>query len=285
MQTGHRNGLLEVPYSRRRFVQVGLAGAAAIQFATLERLGDVAYAAGGVGPELSRSSYMTLTSPDFSVGGQTLSLVAVEDLAIAAQVPSLRDSDRAFSVRFEGAPNALEAGGTQRMSHPDFGAFSLFVSPIDQTTGLQEYEAVVDRTVKIAGVEDDGAPAPVAPGARAVMTNAAATPAAKGATAKAKPAPVAHSARLLRASIKRTLSLHSLIAEVELGGVNVRSVSAVLSHRGHVVSRTSALARRNRVRLTFRSRSRVRPGRYDMLLVATDRSGHVTRIRRSLVLG
>jgi hypothetical protein len=113
---------------------------------------------------LRRSSYAGLTGA-FAVaagtGTQMLEFAGVEDLPIAATRPELRGNDDAFTLHLRGdAANAFEQG-TRPFSHPQLGEFSLFLAPVERAADSQSYEAIIDRTVKIPGVNEDGAPLPV----------------------------------------------------------------------------------------------------------------------------
>ena len=154
------------PLTRRRLAQFGVAGAATAWLGSFERLGGLAAASSGGKPSLRRNSYTWLADRTFSVSAdgatQALELVAVEDLPAAATVPSLRGLDDAFALQFRGDTAALTQG-THSFSHPELGSFSLFIVPIGPAETSQDYAAIIDRTVRIPGLDEDGAPNPVDP--------------------------------------------------------------------------------------------------------------------------
>jgi hypothetical protein len=158
----HRN-LLARGLTRRHVVRAGAAGAAAVWLGGFERLAGLAGATTLKAP-LRRSSYAGL-SGTFAVavgaGTQTLEFAGVEDLPIAASRPELRGHDDAFSLQLRGDATTAFPQGTRQFSHPDLGEFSLFLAPVEQATETQTYEAIIDRTVKIPGLNDDGTPVPV----------------------------------------------------------------------------------------------------------------------------
>jgi hypothetical protein len=163
--------------TRRRLVQLGAGGAAALYLGGFERLSTAAAAATGAPAPLRRSSYALLSDRSFRVTvegtSQVLELIATEDLPVAATVPTLAGLDDAFTLEFAGSTDAAFAGGIREMSHPDLGDFSLFLAPVEQQTDTQRYEAIIDRTVRISGIDDEGAPKPVDPPRRqeAVVRN------------------------------------------------------------------------------------------------------------------
>jgi hypothetical protein len=154
-------------FSRRRLVQLGAAGAATVWFGGFERLGRGIAAASSAPAPLRRSSYTFLSERTFEVDvegiSHALELVAAEDLPVADTVPSLQGLDDAFALHFTGAADGAFAGGTREIVHPELGTFTLFLAPVEQHSDAQSYEAIIDRTVRIPGLNDDGSPAPVDP--------------------------------------------------------------------------------------------------------------------------
>ena len=152
--------------TRRRLVQLGAGGAAALYLGAFERLGASAAAAAAPAP-LRRSSYRLLAERSFQVWvdgvPQVLELIAAEDLPIADTVTALQGLDDAFALRFTGAADAAFTGATREIVHPRLGRFSLFLAPVDQRSDVQRYEAIIDRTVPVPGLNDDGSPKPVDP--------------------------------------------------------------------------------------------------------------------------
>lgn len=262
--------------TRRRLVQVGAAGAATIWLGKVGEFTGIAQAAGGDG--LRRSSYLDLSTQDFKVSaaGSTypLELISVDDLPIAAEVPTLRGSDDAFALRFRGDGRKTFEQGIHELSHAQLGSAALFIAPIEKPGASQDYEIVVDRTVKLAGLEEDGSPAPVAPGKRA---------------SDASPRQIsAHHAvpRLITASLRRSNSGRKLLADVTLGNAAaITSVKATLTRRGRVVASASAGSKRGRSLLRFGTKAPLRGARYELSLIAIDAAGQVTQLRKHVQLG
>jgi hypothetical protein len=265
--------------TRRRLVQAGAAGAATVWLGRFEHIEGIARAAVGSHPELSRATYAGLSSATFGVaGGTSLELVSVGDLPVAESVPGLQGRDDAFLVRFRGAGATPLTQGTHTMSHPQLGRFDLFIAPVDQAGDEQDYEAVVDRTVRIPGLDEDGGPEPVKPPRdRREATGSGA--AGRSGTAAKK------TVKLLKVSLRRGASARRLLARVTLGGqADVASVHALLVRNGRVFARASSAGRRADHRLSFRVHKPVRYQRYRLMLTIIDRDGHVTRLSRVLRL-
>ena len=152
--------------TRRRLVQLGAGAGVALYLGGYERLSSAAGATGAPAP-LRRSSYTLLAERRFQVDvdgiPQLLQLVGAGDLPVAATVPTLQGLEDAFALEFAGDLGGAFAQGTRELSHPQLGTFSLFLAPIERQTATQTYEAIIDRTVKIPGVNDDGSPKPVHP--------------------------------------------------------------------------------------------------------------------------
>jgi hypothetical protein len=264
--------------TRRRLVQAGVAGAATAGLGSFA-LESVSRAAVDGNPELLRSTYLSLTSPMFTVetsdGTRRLELVAVEDLPVASAVPALRDSDNAFAITFAGL-ESLQVSDATTMSHPEIGEFLLFVSPVERKSGdgRQHYTAIVDSVVRRAPLHADGSPAAVDPGPRAQP------PAPASVTKSQSPDPP----RLLRAVLRRSASKRAIMAELTFSATpRVTVARAILRRHGRVVARTAGRAHGGRMRLGFAARH-ARAGRYELTIIAVDAAGRVTRIVVALKL-
>jgi hypothetical protein len=262
--------------TRRRLVQVGAAGAATFWLGSRGGIEGIARAAGATNG-LHRSDYMALSSPGFTAAvdgsSRSLELIGVEDLGIAGEVPSLRGSDDAFALRFRGDGANAFTQGTRELRHPQLGAVSLFIVPIEQRTSTQDYGVTVDRTVRIPGLEEDGSPQPVDPGKRADTSSPH--------LLAQRPVP-----RLSRAALRRSTSGRRLLAEVTLANAaGVTTVRANLLRRGRVVASASAGSSRGRSLLRFPIRAPRNAARYELSLVAIDDEGQVTSLRKPLRLG
>lgn len=262
---------------RRLLVKAGTAGAATVWLGALGKVGLEGTAhAGGIGHDtLRRSTYLDLSTTAFTAvvdgGSHKLELVGVEDLPVAASVPMLRDSDDAFSLRFRGDGRDVFSQGTQEISHPQLGTFSLFVVPIEQRTGTQDYEAVIDRTVRIPKIGDGGGPRPVDPKGRGSTSSG-------GGIGDRRIVP-----GLKRATLRRSNSGRKLCAEIALSnGASVKSVNATLLRRGRVVGSATASPRGGRALLRFATRPALRGAGYVLALTAIDGNGQVTRMRKQL---
>jgi hypothetical protein len=262
------------PITRRRLVQAGAAGAATVWLGGLSRFVPDA-GASPLTASLKRSTYLGLADRGFKIAidGSTvpLRLAGVEDLPVAASVPALQGSDAAFSVRFVGSGFSPFEGGTRTLSHPEIGTFQLFVSPVEARSATQTYEAVVDRTIRIPGINEEGAPEPVDPGKRG------------GGGASAKPA-VAAGAKIVKASLVRSRSGRKVVADVTLSSSG-KEVRALLLRRGKVVGKAAVKGGRARVRLRFRLKSAARAdSKFELALTVVDKTGRVSSLGRKLRL-
>jgi uncharacterized protein DUF6916 len=260
--------------TRRRLVQVGAAGAATFWLGSRGRFEGVAQAAGN-GKGLRRSDYLGLSDPGFTAsvdgGSRALELVGIEDLPIASQAPALVNSDDAFSLLFRGDARGSFTQGTRELSHPQLGKVSLFVVPVERPTDTQAYEAIIDRTVRIPGLEDEGAPRPVDPGARAESASPR-----KVAAAGVSPA-------LRRATLRRSASGKRLVADIQLANAAaVTSVRATLRRRGRVVGSASAGSSRGHSLLRFGTKAPLNTASYELWLVTIDAAGKATSLRKSV---
>lgn len=262
--------------TRRRLVQIGAAGAATFLVGSRAGFEGVAKAA-PVGNGLRRSDYLGISSSSFTAsvdgGSRALELVGVEDLPIASRVPSLVNSDDAFSLTFRGDVRGSFAQGTRELSHPQLGKLSLFVVPVERPTDTQTYEAIIDRTVRIPGLEDEGSPKPVDGGARAKTAS------------PRKVAAAGVSPSLRRASLRRSSSGKRLLADIQLAhAASVTSVRATLRRRGRVIGSASAGSSRGQSLLRFGTRAPLNAASYELWLVTIDSAGKATSLRKSVRL-
>jgi hypothetical protein len=109
-------------------------------------LGDTGAAAPGY---LRRSTYVERVGEWFIADGRILTLVAVEDVAGAAVDDDLKGREDAFSLVFNGVADAL-VSSLYQVHHEELGPFPLFLGPTGRVRELsQEYNAIVDRTVRV----------------------------------------------------------------------------------------------------------------------------------------
>jgi len=239
--------------TRRRLIATGGAAGAAAAFGV--RFPAIANAADPAVPDyLGRSSYLALSTLDFSVGSTTAKLVAVTDLD-----QKLAGSEDAFSLAFSSAA-AIEPA-IQPFSHSDLGQFEFFISPIE---GKGLYEVVVNRSVN--------APkhAPRAAGANA-------TP---GPAAPPKPGEkVPGAPRVKPGHVKRVTARRmgrGFACEVALeSGAHVKSATVWITRGGVVVASAHVKhVHGQRIATRVPSTHRPRGGRYQVTVATKDRHGH-----------
>lgn len=262
------------PLTRRRLLRDGAAGTAGLYLATRLEVFDTAALGAPMSPAVRRSTWLALVGATITAGEHPLKVVGVVDLPVADRIPELVGHDGAFVVRFTGDPGI--AAATTHVTGPGDLSADLFVAPVEGATSHQIYEAVVDRTIRIAGINDEGTPQPVpVPAERA---GAGAAVSARGLTVRT---PRLRAAKVRRRSARR--------ATVELALADTRdvvSVRASLLQGGKAVARASTQQRTpHDVRLSLVGRDPLRPGRYRLVVRMTARTGAVTTVRRSVRLG
>lgn len=263
------------PLTRRRLLRDGATGTAALYLATRWEVLDTAAIGAPISPVVRRSTWTALVGQDVAAGGRSLRVVEVVDLPVATQIAELRGHDGAFVVRLSGAPGL--AAETHGVSGPGGLSADLFLAPTDAASTPQIYEAVVDRTIRIAGINDEGAPEPVP--APAVRTGAAAVPG--GARTLVVRTPRLRAAKVHRRSARR--------AAVELRLSNTRDVATVrvslLQGRRAVARASTQRSTPHDVRLSLVGRDDLKPGRYRLVVRLVTKDGAVTTVRRSVRLG
>ena len=134
--------------TRRSLLRLGAAASAGTLVGIRPWAAASAAAAGGPAVHLLRSSYTGLTGQSFALASGTLRLLSVSDVAGATVKKSLAGSEGAFVLAFSRPLDAALEAGTHMLSHPELGAFELFVSPVGRPRGDRRYEAVIDRSVR-----------------------------------------------------------------------------------------------------------------------------------------
>jgi hypothetical protein len=279
---------------RRRLLQAGAAGAAGAATLTFadsgDFLGGTAQAA-PLTPQLRRSTWLGLTSPELELlAGERaipLRLTGVEDLPIAARIAALRGHDGAFSVGFSG-PAGI-AAGTHTLRHPQLGAFQLFVAPVARDGATRAYEAVVDRTIRIAGVNEEGQPIVADPGGRAQQ------PAGSPLAPPRDPADAAGARRAVAPRLSGVRLVRGVARRVVVADVTLADAGQIVSVRaglraadGRVLARASAAvrgSRRAKLRFAAKHGTTFARGRHELVLTLVARDGRVTRIRRGVHVG
>ena len=129
--------------TRREVLVVGGGAAATVLLG-----GPTASAAMAAGSPLRRSTWLGLSDRRLGVGRigvpwRQFTLQEVADLPRAATLARYQGSADAFSLLFDGPPGGVQ--GTYVMDHPDIGRFRMFLTPVGRASGVQTYEAIVDR--------------------------------------------------------------------------------------------------------------------------------------------
>jgi hypothetical protein len=223
-------------------------------------------------------------------GTTAFQLVDIGDLPIAASIPALRGHDGAFVLHFSGP--AGTDGGTRTLRSDAIGEMQLALSPVERAEPTQLYEAIVDRTVRITGVNEEGSPAPVAdPGPRGEQPGGGESGAAAGGAAaahNAKPGAALRHANahkpprpgLRHVTLSRRGREHVAVAELALIRAEaVRVVHAQLLSDGRVLSSASAHVRGGRsARLRFAARGdhAFAARRYELRLTFVAHDGRTT---------
>ena len=274
---------------RRGLLQAGAAGAAAAAVAGGLQLTEGTALAAPLPDHLRRATWTGLADGAFELlaGDRALPLrlIAVADLPVAQSIAALRGHDGAFLLTFEG-PAGID-GGAHRLRHAGLGEFELFVAPVAAEAATRRYEAVVDRTIRIAGVNEE----PVAVDPARVVQPPGGPSAGAGAPGRLAPPPAAsrRRPRVTRAAVRRGAARRVAVAELALADAGTIVVaSAVLRRDGRLVARATARPRSGpggrRLRLRFaagRGRTLAR-GRHELAVALIARDGSRTTIRRAV---
>lgn len=282
-QTGER--LAEL--TRRRFVQVTGATATVVVLSSgPARL--MASAVAATPSYLQRRAYVDLVDETFVVDDLSLTLVEVADLPRAASDRSLAGRDDAFVLTFTGPAAPQLSQATYDLHHERLGTATLFLVPVDRTTHQQRYEAVIDRTVKLAEAERT-APHPPASTSNADYVAVAAAPAVPvAATGTQTTSPerrtVKRKARARRV-VSATLRSRGGVLSTSLRLVDARKTAKVrvsLVRDDVVYARgTQRLRGRSSLRVPMRRYRRLKRGSYDLVITTVSRTGWraTTRMR------
>jgi hypothetical protein len=277
--------------SRRHLLAAGGAGVAALWLAPI---GGVAEAA-TLRPELKRSTWLGLSDPnltgDLAGRSAALRLAEVADLPVAATVAPLRGHDAAFALRFTG-PAGLPQG-IYALRHAALGTLELFLAPVGAAGADLRYEAIVDRTVRVAGVNEEGTPVrvsvpdergalPRADAPAPAMVSAAGTPLTPAAAPPGPP----RRPRVRRLTGRRAANHRSAILELSVADLGTtRTVNALVLTRGRVVARGVLVVRPGRpLRVRLAARRTLAHGRHQVVLSFVDAEGRTTRLRRRVRL-
>lgn len=278
---------------RRGLFQAGAAGAAAVTVAGGWQLTEGVALAAPLPDHLRRSTWTDLAGDAFELlaGDRALPLrlIAVGDLPIAASIAALRGHDGAFVLSFDG-PAGI-AAGSHRLRHARFGEFELFVGPVAREAAVRGYEAVVDRTIRIAGINEEPAVIDPARGEQPPGGPSGDRAPGAGAGAPAEPRPAARRPRVTRAAVRRGAARRVAVADVALADAGaIVSASAALRRDGRVVARASARprsgpgGRRLRLRFAAGSGRTLARGRHELAVTLTARDGSRSTIRRTVTV-
>jgi hypothetical protein len=235
--------------TRRRLFGTGGAATAAVLLAGPGA--GMANATAVLPSHLRRSSYAGLSGETFRVAGGTLTLHSVADLP---GTPA--GSDDAFSLIFTGSGPAQ---GIHSFSHPDLGAFELFLAPVDDPGATPRYEAIVNRTVGVPRTppHPNGGPAG---GSRLAL-------------------PPEESFLIRRASARRVpggVACEVVFAE----DAEVKRVAAWLVRGDKVLGAASRRGnRKRRMKLRLRHLRRLRGGRHVVVVIVTAADGRTSARR------
>lgn len=240
--------------TRRRLLATGGAAGAAAAFGLNPLSPASASAADPAVPDyLGRSSYLVLSTPDFTIGPTTAKLVTVTDLDA-----KLAGSEDAFSLLFSAAAPIEPA--INAFAHPDLGSFEFFIAPVE---GKGFYEVVVNRSVNAAkhaprGPRHNATPGPAGPPKPGE---------------KAPGAPRVRAPHVRRVTARRLA--HGYACSIGLEpGADVKSATVWIT-RGGVVVATTHLRHVHGRKIAARLPSRRRPrgGRYEVTVATKDRHG------------
>ncbi len=270
--------------TRRRFVQVtGATASVVILSSGPGRL--VASAVAATPSYLQRRAYADLVGSTFVLDGLSLTLAEVADLPRAASDRSLAGRDDAFVLTFTGPATPPLSQDTYDLHHERLGTATLFLVPVDRTTHQQHYEAVIDRTVKLAEAERN-APQPPASTSDAEYVAVAAAPVAATGTQRADAERrTLKSSTQTRRVTSATLRSRGGVLSTSLRLVDTRKIAKVrvsLVRQGVVYARgTQRLRGRSSLRVPMRRYRRVKRGSYELVITTVSRTGWraTTRMR------
>lgn len=265
--------------TRRTMLQV--AGAGALVLSVPSAFAAQATASAQAPAHLRRSSYLGFTGQHFSTGaGVPLVLDAIDDLDRARTDPALVDHEEAFVLRFSAPGETVLASGVHDVVHPELGACLLFLSPVDRAGTRTHFEALVDRTVRLAGALD--APEPTARELAAPSVPSAA--ATRAASAIGGPAPAPARARRLRVRTKAHRAHGKVVATIEFPGGGIQAASVRLRRKGRTYAKGETAVRGGRGTLTMKPLRKVSRGSYELVITATDRRGAAVSVTRSVTV-
>lgn len=142
--------------TRRQALKLGAATTLAAT------LGCTGTSVAGPPSYLVRASYAGLAGQRFTVGGRSLTLASITDASADWTEGWTAGDDDVFALRFEG-PEGLGAE-IHEFHHAALGRFRLYAGAIEAPErGVQRYEVVVDRSLKVRADRPERAEADPAP--------------------------------------------------------------------------------------------------------------------------
>ncbi|MEA2170948.1 MAG: hypothetical protein QOF76_4248 [Solirubrobacteraceae bacterium] len=265
---------MTIDATRREMLQAGAAGGVALWIAASPAIALAESAPVGAGaPYLRRSMYVA--GMGLVADGVALHVDAVEDLVDATH-RGLVGNDDAFALQLSGDAATPLVAATHAVQVPGAGAGELFLAPVGIPGDRQLYEIVVDRSVRLQGMEPPSLEPAGAPVEAAPDTSHDHASAATGAT---KPDP--RYAFLRRVSVRR--GRPGLQAKVRVArSARLKRVRVQVMRDNVVLAYGAADVRGNAALVGLRMRAPLKRGyRYDIVVTGVDRNGVRTVVRRS----
>lgn len=262
--------------TRRQVLQSGGAGATAAF--VLLHLPASAAATRSAQSHLLRSTWRDLSAPYLRAGPSILKLESLGDLSAAPNVPSLVNSEDAFSLVLSGPGGLAQSEAPLRISNSEMGTFDLFLSPL----GDGRYEAVVNRVLSNRESRRTP-PRPAPPRASAPTGSGSAAPPRTGRRSDAGAEPKRKRAiRKVRAARKRKGA--KVIVDLA-PSAGVAELTIWLKRDGKVLAAATKRVRgKKRAAVTLKRPKRLRKGVYQIDVMALERDGEQShrRVRKRL---
>jgi hypothetical protein len=263
-----------VSLSRRTMLKTSGAGVLALSVPLTIAASPASASVADVPALLERGAWSDVVGRDVAVdSGGVLRLVAVDDLSRAGAVAALRGAQDAFVLSLVSSDVELSSG-IHTLTHPTLGDVALFISPVGRADGAHRYDVVVDRTVRIAG-SGAGHSSPLAAAAAGGLAVILGTPGNAAASRRLR-------VRARARSVHGRLTARFTFAGADISGLRVRIVKAgkVMAHGDGLVNRAGHAT----IRLRGRHSGTLTHGRYDLEIDATDRTGRVTTVTRTITV-
>jgi hypothetical protein len=267
--------------TRRKMIELSGLGAIALTVPLTVLEGSAVAAPAGPAPaRLRRSSYLGLTGREFPTdAGVTLTLLKVADLGRAKTDATLVGHEEAFTLLFSGPASPLVPAAIHTLQHPELGAVNLFIAPVEAAGADRRYEAIVDRTIRLADRYYDEEGGSVA----GVSASVAAASAAAAAGSPSLPARLRAASRVrVRATARRQAG--KITTTLTFPGGGIQAVSVKLTRGGHTYARGTAAVRKGRAVLHLKTSRRVTRGGYTLVITATDMKVAASTVERHVTV-